>query len=209
MTKATEPLDIEELLTQIEGTELGGLVLGVLKSTNKMPKIVQVDQSLPNYADANYNSGDNVITLDRGSVRTKDSAISTLTHELTHAATTEMTKSIYGVGSEKVDRYTNDNLRKLGSDKTFEPTRNLISKATKNDEYRANPREAIAFGVGNTVTGASNPRYYSVPHADATQAQEFAITVDLYTRMKNKQQADIKAKENSPGIIDKILSYLK
>jgi hypothetical protein len=177
-----DQIDIDKILAEIGDTDLGKQMLSLFKGKTKMPEIEQTGP-LPQGAYANYTLGDK-IKIDSYKVkRSPEISATVLSHELTHAAELELADAAFGLTSRKLDPYLVEQMRKLTEDSTYEPQRALVKKQG-GSEYRASGDEATAFGVSNTLT--KGKPVYPIAHVDASQAQEFAIRLDLYNRAHQK-----------------------
>jgi hypothetical protein len=178
-----DPLDIDKLLEQIAGTDLGASILDFLKQTGKTVDIKQ-EGPLPESAIANYDTYRTIKIDPVKATETPGRAQTALTHELVHAADSVFASNTYGLPAKNNDPYLVKQLKKFEGP-SYDPTRQLIRAATGGSQYRSASAEAMAFGTSNSVKGATP--IYPVAHADASQAQEFEIRKDLMLRAMFKQ----------------------
>jgi hypothetical protein len=186
-------LDIPELIKQIADTDLGNTLMRVLKVTG-LPTVAPAAE-LSGGLLGEYTPADNNISLNwrlgfpknarNATIADLDKQnpelLTTLSHELTHAAVNGMSKIVYA-SDKKFPKDIANEFTKFSLTKAETPINELITKSGE-DTYRASWGERLAFGVGNTIANITgNNPVRPVPHADATSATEFAIQADLFQR---------------------------
>ena len=179
-------LDVDKLLAEISETDLGKQMLEILKAAG-MPKI-RSDRNIGSSTLGEFSPADNTVDLswqlsDKANAVSGNSspAKTTLAHELYHATSNVIGKTIYNKDS-KFPAYTRDEITKFSDSESEVPMSNLI-KSAANDYYRREWGERTAFGVGNTIGRQLGDRAVRpISHADATSATESAIKMDLFLR---------------------------
>ena len=125
---------------------------------------------------------------------------STVVHELTHAADTQISSQYYELKNKRGDLTPEERqfmraFEKLAydpfgrGDKAL-PRRTLAEKldpawAKKHSDYRATNRELPAWGMGATVT--PDDAYGRPLHLDPTMASEFSILLDMANRLQKSK----------------------
>lgn len=126
----------------------------------------------------------------------------TIVHELTHAADRQITQQYYETRRKKnpsdIEKQFVQAFEKLvfSPDKRHsDPTRNQRTAmafkldpawAVEQREYRSDPDELVAFGMGSTLT--PNRRFNRAPlHVDPTMATEFSTLLDLAKRLQKSK----------------------
>ena len=124
---------------------------------------------------------------------------STVVHELTHAADTQLSSQYFQLKNKRGDltpaeqqfmqAYEKLSYDQFGRDKAFQ-RKNLAEKlspewAKKHSEYRATNRELPAWGMGFTIDPRDD---YGAPlHLDPTMATEFSILLDMARKLQKSQ----------------------
>jgi hypothetical protein len=129
-----------------------------------------------------------------------NSGPSTVVHELTHAADTQISSQYYELKNKRgnltpAERQFMQAFEKLAynpfgrGDKAL-PRRALAEKldpawAKKHSDYRATNRELPAWGMGATVT--PDDAYNRPLHLDPTMATEFSVLLDMARKLQKSQ----------------------
>lgn len=124
---------------------------------------------------------------------------STVVHELTHAADTQINSQYYELLNKRgkltpaeqqfMQAFEKLSYDRFGRDKAF-PRKTLAEKldpawAKKHSDYRATNRELPAWGMGATVT--PDDAYDRPLHLDPTMASEFSILLDMANRLQKSK----------------------
>ena len=159
-------LDVIELLSQY------------LHGRRVMPTVETA--RLPPGVAGSYNPGRQEIKLARGA------DISTLIHELTHAAQTAMEgQAIYDQPGGKFSKAFEKlfGLRGRYGEGAQESAARLAPQwMADEDKYRTSGRELQAHGLGEQFKGVGDLRWQAPSHVDPTMATEFMILLDLAIR---------------------------
>ena len=136
---------------------------------------------LPPGTGATYTLGSNVVKL------APRAGVSSLVHELTHAAQSAMEgQAIYDGDSSKQLATAFEQLfglRKNYGEGARDTAARLAPKwLEEEDGYRTTGRELQAHGMGEQLKGVGDLRWQAPAHVDPTMATEFMILLDMAIR---------------------------
>jgi hypothetical protein len=198
--------DTEYLLGVIRNSKNPGLddILNTLKVSGKMPTM---SVGYPEGgANADYNLGTDHVRLHPS----RGGNTGSVGHELTHALDMRLFRRASDIESRHESFATPEDLQYQAAFRKLQkpaplPT-NLPNKSEFDrrwQQYRMDPTEARAFGVGNhLLQGTGND---AIPHMDASQATEADILRDLYRR----SMTSVKKPPEQSGWIDTLLNLLR
>lgn len=208
--------DITKLMKDMVGTPIYDQLLSYLLARRATPVIKEgyLGDSTSGEFSRNTMFGNELprhgqIKLDYGLFSGKDNkaAGGTLSHELTHAADSQVEDQYYEL-KRKSNKTPEEERFVQAYDKLFhgvvpneqgklvhgnhgsqtvEMAKRLNPEWTKkNKEYRSTGKELAAFGVGNSVSGTTDS-YNTPQHLDATLATERSILLDAAMRAQAQQ----------------------
>ena len=161
-------------------TTLNELVTLLLQN-NAYPKTQAEFKQLPNDAVGSFDAWKNLLRINLG----KGATEAVYPHELNHALDGVLATKAMSIQLIPKNLRSNDEQQFYDAFTKFREETKM--PLTGMSEYRKSPKELRSFGVGNFATNA--PYFHtlfksSIPHIDATMAQEAAIMRDLARRQK-------------------------
>ena len=136
-----------------------------------------------------------VVSLNRNaSVANPELVAPTLTHELTHAAETQLYRQYNELKAKSnksdIERQFMDNFEKILGSKVTEQASAIQPEYTKNrTAYRTRGDEALAFALQNVNYPNSPSDNYAPEHIDPTIATQLMLLLEQAQRVQNQQPA--------------------